>query len=218
MDPTLLGALKTVSKTLGMRPTITFVDDSETSPVMQTYLQRGFGVIGIGESMLNRIYNNTRYRDEILVGLLAHESAHVLQIQRNCQLAWNGGGLHRGSCFKNLRPENGSTIGIELMADFMAGWTMARAGILTTGEFEGFGKDLFERGDFYKNSRGHHGTPRNRLNFMASGYNFGKDGGELGYYEGEFIRDAGGDDLDFKSLETAYLASQAVVVARRNRL
>ncbi|TAT71065.1 hypothetical protein [Rhizobium ruizarguesonis] len=99
------------------------------------------------------------------------------------------------------------------MADFIAGWTLARLNKLTTDRFGGFVKELFERADFQRASLGHHGTPRDRITYMASGFAYGRGDGDLGYDE-NFLMEKAGADSDFTSVRSAFIASQATVIAR----
>lgn len=90
--------------------------------------------------------------------IIAHEMAHILQMKRNSA---QGG--------RNT----------ELQADFLAGWYFANMKELLKEEYDEFHIEksgllaFWSRGDYYFNSRSHHGTPKQRADAFAAGLNLG---------------------------------------------
>lgn len=92
-----------------------------------------------------------------MVGVLAHEFAHVLQY---------------------VRGNNLPTKLKELHADFLAGYYLGRKRLMS-GAVERFARALFEMGDFEFWNPNHHGTPQERVQAMSAGYIAGKSGASI---------------------------------------
>jgi len=211
-SPALKVALVQVSALIGIKPVVQLIDDSE-HPTMQAYISSDeqHGKVGVGIRFLSLVAENN-YHEEVLTGLLAHEFAHVMQIQSPCYVTMYPDEGPR-SCIA-YHSKDGRVESLELMADFIAGWTLARLNKLTTNQFGGFVEELFNKADFQRASLGHHGTPRDRITFMATGFAYGRGEGDLGYNENVLMEKA--DAVrDFTSVRSAFIASQATVIARR---
>jgi hypothetical protein len=79
-----------------------------------------------------------------------------------------------GEFFSNFQTLTGNRFPIELHADFMAGWVLARLNLLTTDSFEGFLKRIYSLGDYFYRENNHHGDPSQRISAAGAGYMFGK--------------------------------------------
>jgi hypothetical protein len=167
--------------------------------------------------MLQKIKGMGNFNKEVLAGLLAHEFGHVMQMTTKCYLNLyyqknRRALLASDSCFRNWSSSQGDVYPLELLADFMAGWTLARLALLTTESFNGFGRQLFRMGDDFTDTT-HHGRPRERLSAMANGFDFGRTGKVLGFYPNEYM-ERGKKKFDPKSVDSAFAAGQATLAAR----
>jgi hypothetical protein len=86
-----------------------------------------------------------------LVMIMAHEWGHILQFQRGVA-------------------EPGK--GMELSADFMAGWWLGMKAVWRVPmlDWATAARSLFGKGDYEFNSPRHHGTPSERVSLMTRGY------------------------------------------------
>ena len=98
-----------------------------------------------------------------LAGVMAHECAHILQLQTGCQL----GGKRR-----------------ELHAAFLAGYYLSCKGYFTQTNIAAFARSLFEKGDYNFWSESHHGTPHERVAAMIEGFSYGGRALPLAYSAG----------------------------------
>lgn len=109
-----------------------------------------FGSVLFGINLIRLTY--AFLGDTALIGILAHEYAHILQFST---------GFPR---FAGKIPE--------LHADFVAGWYLGRkqvAGTLNINMIQ-FAGSLWSLGDFAYNNPGHHGEPSERVWWMNSGW------------------------------------------------
>jgi hypothetical protein len=119
------------------------------------------GSVRLGKSLLlNEIVNANGYVS--VVGIMAHEFAHILQFK-----------LKHSFVGKQS----------ELQADFLAGWYLGKTKELSFEELEPFARSLFEKGDFEFWSTDHHGTPAERAEMMIQGFKYSNLKLEEAYYK-----------------------------------
>lgn len=113
-----------------------------------------FGLRLMNEELLTGMQAGGR-GDHVMVAIMAHEWAHILQFRRLPQ----------------MRPGKAP----ELMADALAGWYMAsRASSVYGGVDVGSSmRSFFNKGDLNFNSPHHHGTPPERANAFRQGLSMG---------------------------------------------
>jgi len=187
VDPALVHLAEKVSQALGIKAQLRMQDDSK-KPNAMAFMLEDQCVIAFGVELLKQTLQLPQFSAEVLLGYLAHEYSHVMQMQRKCFIDIVSGGGHtkfvEKDCFQSWRRIDGDQSMLELHADFMAGWTLGHLGMLTTDRFDGFSKTIFSIGDRVFD-KGHHGTPRERLGAMASGYEFSRTGEVAGFYASE---------------------------------
>jgi len=115
------------------------------------------GIVAYGYTMLLSKLWRSDQGGYAVVGVLAHEFAHVLQY---------------------VRGNNLPTKLKELHADFLAGYYLGRKQLMS-GAVERFARALFEMGDFDFWNPNHHGTPQERVQAMSAGYIAGKSGASI---------------------------------------
>lgn len=104
------------------------------------------GNIFFGVKMLSKFFN----QKAALLGILAHEYAHILQNEEECELT----GKYR-----------------ELHADLIAGYYLAAKGyVLGSDEVETYINVFNTLGDYEFNDPDHHGTPAQREKSAKKGY------------------------------------------------
>lgn len=146
---------KIASNAFGVAPGFLFLNDRENSNAFATpasYVQGTSGTVLYGVRLIHEEVASALMSGNALVGILAHEHAHILQFQRG------------------IRTPGAR---MELHADFMSGWYLAwkqAMGVPGT-EVRVLAQSLFSKGDMDFNSPQHHGTPEERVNAMANGYN-----------------------------------------------
>ena len=110
------------------------------------------GTILFGYNMLLKQLWMSNYKEYAVVGVMAHEFAHILQYSRNNDLP------------TKLK---------ELHADYLAGYYLGKEG-LSIAQVEVFARSLFELGDYNFWHPDHHGTPQERVQAMVAGFMTGK--------------------------------------------
>jgi hypothetical protein len=211
----LIRALQAVSKTMEIQPAAGFIGDI-SKPILQVDKIDGKrdGIVCINSAMLEKIQSTKIYSYEILVGLISHEFGHILQLRNNCFVDFSTHEISNRSCFGDLVLKGGKKQYLELHADFMSGWAMARLYLLTVDTFAGYTKQIFTQGEYLYDSNDHHGTPRERLNAMADGFWFGKTGSVLGYDANQYLEDAK-IKANESSSTSAFAVGQAVLAGRK---
>lgn len=109
------------------------------------------GIILLGYNMLNEELSKSNYKEYAIVGVIAHEFAHILQYEEEEDLP------------NKL---------LELHADFLAGYYLGKHGF-SEEEIEVFAQSLFEMGDYNFWDPDHHGTPEERVKAMVAGFMVG---------------------------------------------
>jgi len=115
------------------------------------------GIVAYGYTMLLSKLWRSDQGEYAVVGVLAHEFAHVLQFAEEIELS---GKLQ------------------ELHADFMAGYYLGIKRFLSDG-IANFANALFELGDYAFWDPDHHGTPQERVQAMLAGFIAGKSGASI---------------------------------------
>ncbi len=110
------------------------------------------GTILFGYNMLLSQLWKSNNRTYAVIGVMAHEFAHVLQF---------------------LKHNNLPTKLKELHADYLAGYYLGKED-LSRRDMEVFAQSLFEMGDYNFWSPDHHGTPQERVQAMIAGFMAGK--------------------------------------------
>ena len=119
------------------------------------------GSVRLGKTLLlNEIVNSNGYVS--VLGIMAHEFAHILQFKLNHSFAGKQS---------------------ELQADFLAGWYLGKTKELNFDDLEPFARSLFEKGDFEFWSTDHHGTPAERADMMIQGFQNSNFNLEEAYYK-----------------------------------
>lgn len=93
-----------------------------------------------------------------VAAILAHEWAHVLQFHRTAT-----------TLEPTVRP-------LELQADYLAGWYMARKNVSTIEDVKDLERDFNSFGDDRFTQRNHHGTPEERGEALRSGFALARSG------------------------------------------
>ncbi len=106
------------------------------------------GTVYLGYKLLTQEFSELNGHAAVN-GIMAHEYAHILQEKLSCNLE----GAQR-----------------ELHADFLAGYFMAKRGVYTSEEIAQFGYSMFRKGDEHVWDESHHGTPKQRLTSLTTGY------------------------------------------------
>lgn len=113
------------------------------------------GAVFIGTTLVKRYWDNFEFSIWVL---LAHEFAHIVQFKRNVPEAWQ----------------------MEPHADFMAGWSLAKAPARNPYSYYGDpdimrseALTMFSHGDLAFNDPDHHGDPELRARMVREGYALG---------------------------------------------
>lgn len=143
--------LNLVSTTFRLVPDFYFIDDSSGPNAFAT--TEGALLLGL-ELMRREIQEEMGPMGNYSVfTILAHEAGHLATFQR---------GLHRSLSGPQM----------EIAADFLAGWYMAkRSGTFPTDALQGI-RSLYRKGDYEFNNPNHHGTPDQRAGAFVSGTSY----------------------------------------------
>ena len=164
------------------RPSLAYLDDAQgknafATPRDVTGRGSSHGAVLMGvrlmRDLLNRPGAKTEYSNAwSIAAVLAHEWAHIAQFARG------------------VRTRDGRVVGMELMADAISGWYLAkklqllgrtlgpiRAQQIGVSDQTAAARAVYSMGDTNFTSRQHHGTHEQRLRAFAAGHNFGMQGG-----------------------------------------
>jgi hypothetical protein len=154
-SPTLDAKLSSESKTLNeifaVEVELYAYDDKNSqnayaSPVCE--ILNCDGSIRLGKSLLlDEIVVANGYLS--VIGIMAHEYAHIVQFQQKSKLT----GKYA-----------------ELQADFLAGWYLGKTKNISFNDLKPFANSLYFKGDFNFWSTQHHGTPEERAKAMVIGF------------------------------------------------
>lgn len=154
-----------------VNPTLLIIDDLQ-SP--NAFAYRGvtdpgfYGTIYLGINLLRDELFSMDKGNLAVVGIMAHEFAHILQWRNQSRL------------FGKYR---------ELHADFLAGYYLGVKNYIPYRDLCAFASSLFTKGDYNFWNPDHHGTPQERVDVMNIGYGFGQSGSEISkaYLKGDEI-------------------------------
>ena len=164
------------------RPSLAYLDDAQGKNAFATSRDvtgRGspHGAVLMGvhlmRDLLNRPGAKTEYSNAwSIAAVLAHEWAHIAQFARG------------------VRTRDGRVVGMELMADAISGWYLAKKLQLvgrTLGPIQvqrigasdqtAAARAVYSLGDTNFTSRNHHGTSEQRVGAFVAGHNMGMQGG-----------------------------------------
>lgn len=139
----------------GLRPDFACFDDSASPNAFATkeqLLGRGDGTVLFGTNLLRSEIGSPFY-DAAVVGIMAHEWAHILQLDQGI-----------------FSPGKSMELHADLMAGWYLGWKAARG---MRFNIDSFGRSLFAKGDYNFNHPTHHGTPNERIDAMHTGFQMG---------------------------------------------
>ena len=183
VDKAVRGEQKYLSGYTGnYRPSSAYLDDSQgknafATPQDVTSRSSPHGAVLMGTYLIRDLLNRPGTEDQLsnlwsVAVVLAHEWAHIAQFARG------------------VRTFDGRVVGMELMADAISGWFLAKK-LLFLGETLGpiqvqqIGADdqtaaaraVYSLGDTNFTSRQHHGTSEQRVGAFVAGHNMGMQGG-----------------------------------------
>ncbi len=175
LDSFIAGEANYLASYLRVWPQLAYFDEKSpdkanafASPPGAMGVTNNYGMVGIGLQLIKKIKTNFSslgvYSNYIVAAILAHEFAHITQIQSAMR------GQHFGITARGKKPE--------LHGDFVAGVYLASRhsdalafGIDLSKVVEGAFYDFMSKGDTYFTHPLHHGTPQERLNAVRAGFN-----------------------------------------------
>ena len=183
IDRGVLGEVKFLSGYIGnYRPSLAYLDDAQAknafaSPRDVTGQGNPHGAVLMGVYLIRDLMNRPGTRDQLsnlwsVAAVLAHEWAHIAQFARG------------------VRTRDGRVVGMELMADAISGWFLAKklqylgrtlgpiqVQQIGASDQTAAARAVYSMGDTNFTSRHHHGTNKQRLQAFAAGHNIGMQGG-----------------------------------------
>ena len=161
-DKALGRQLVRLSRTFGIRPGFAFVDDAphpNAAASPETRLPGTRGTVLFGLMLLKSLLDGGSGADVAVLGICAHEFAHIHQFQTGY-----GRDLSVGRSTGKL---------VELHADFLAGYFVGQLKLeRPTITLKFFGKKLYGMGSYNSSSPDFHGTPAERLSAAEAGAAF----------------------------------------------
>ena len=158
-------ALVRLVSTFGVSPGFAFFDDGNSPNAFaspDTLVGSGPGTVMMGMRLFAQMMAR-RDGGVTVIGICAHEFGHIHQM-------FNG---YRD----RLLELDATNKPIELHADFLAGYYMARRKAEHPGlDLTVLARVLHDGGDTEYTNQKHHGTPQERLNALSAGYKFGMEG------------------------------------------
>ena len=164
------------------RPSLAFLEDSQSKNAValsRDVTNRGspHGAVLIGVTLIRGLLNRPGARTEYsnawsVAAVMAHEWAHIAQFATG------------------VRTRDGRVVGLELMADAVSGWYLAKK-LQLIGQIFGpqkvqqigasdqtaAARAVYSLGDTNFTSQNHHGTHEQRLGAFVAGHNMGMQGG-----------------------------------------
>jgi hypothetical protein len=129
----------------GVRAVVRYIDD-QGAPNAYASPE---GVVYLGATLMNAELRDNKGGPTAIIGIEAHEFGHILQMSRGTHLVGKQ---------------------MELQADFMAGWYLARQFKTRKLNPWQFLYSVYDKGDFNFFDPQHHGTPQERADAMLAGY------------------------------------------------
>jgi hypothetical protein len=169
-DRALGRALVDVSEEFDVYPGFSFYDDYDDPNAMATsltLLETGQGTVLFGINLLHTQLDAHLDGDIAVLGICAHEFGHIVQ--------------YFSPYYVQLRKAHATVKLVELHADFLAGYFVARRRErFPDMRLQGLGAAWEAMGDVGYNDPQHHGRPGERLAAIEEGYFWGRDeGGEV---------------------------------------
>ena len=183
IDRGVRGEEKYLSAYIGnYHPSLAYLDDSQgknafATPRDMTGRGSPHGAVLLGIHMIRDLLTRPGAKDQLsnlwsLAAVLAHEWAHIAQFARG------------------VRTFDGRVVGMELMADAISGWFLAKK-LQFLGQTLGpikvqqigvsdqtaAARAVYSLGDTNFTSPQHHGTSEQRVRAFAAGHNIGMQGG-----------------------------------------
>jgi hypothetical protein len=115
------------------------------------------GSVFVDATLLKSEFEESKGSGMSIPAILGHEYAHAMQ-------------------YANSFPYEGKWA--ELHADYMAGWFIALRGIFRPQDPNRAWISISEKGDYNFFEKGHHGTPQERAEAFATGFNLLRSGGQ----------------------------------------
>ena len=146
-----------------VRPGFGFYDDGKPNAkaLPNNQFQHSHGTVLFGREMLN-IGMRGNYGDMFVMGICAHEFAHIVQYFTGYHDR-----LNRGQPTQKR---------VELHADFLSGYYIGlRDTHYLAGELVALGQTWATLGDSDYTNEGHHGTPEERLRAIEEGFKFARN-------------------------------------------
>lgn len=158
-DKALGRQLVRLSRTFGVRPGFAFVDDTpypNAAASRETRLPGTRGTVLFGLMLLKALMDGGHGADIAVLGICAHEFAHIHQFQT---------GYNR-----ELSVGTSTVKQTELHADFLAGYFVGQLKLeRPTITLKFFGKKLYGMGTYNASHPDFHGTPAERLSAAETG-------------------------------------------------
>jgi len=145
LDGDLRSEAARLNQMFRLRAKMHFIDDS-ASPNAYASPE---GVVYLGRTLMLKELTDEENGPSAIMGILAHEWAHIAQITHS-------GGL--------------PGVVAELHADYLAGYYLGRQKTKRRFDIKGFASSLFAKGDYQVFDPQHHGTPKQRVRAMLAGF------------------------------------------------
>lgn len=164
-DKFLGRALARLAQTFGERPTFAFYDDGEHPNANASPGDDGvpdtWGKVRFGRRLFGDLTNNFGDDGIAILGVLAHEFAHVAQYRRRVMSALAGKTVKRS----------------ELHADLVSGYYLGLRKLANSKlKLRAAGMALYSIGDYAYNDPQHHGTPEERVAASEYGFSLANEG------------------------------------------
>lgn len=165
LDRALGRALVHISQEFEIYPGFTFYDDQDAPNALAapfTLLQDTTGTVLFGVNLLHAQIDAHPDGDIAVLGICAHEFGHIVQFF--------------SPHYRQLRKAHRTVKLVELHADFLAGYFVARRRErFPDMRLQGLGEAWEAMGDIAYNDPKHHGTSQERLKAIERGYFWGRD-------------------------------------------
>lgn len=151
------------------RPAIRFYADPGSGAAWASAQRRQKFSPSIGLVMVGRTLIKNELKSELggtaVVGILAHEFAHIYQFEHGYYQRLLDASIYSGKKTHRLN---------ELHADFLAGWFLGGMDFAVgLKQQRAFVNSFFARGDFDQSNVQHHGSPAERLSALFVGFMYG---------------------------------------------
>jgi hypothetical protein len=169
LDRSLGVLLADLAAKFKVRPGFGYFDDRGSPNALalpESRLSASNGTVLFGREMMSTYLNNS-HGDMFIMGICAHEFAHIVQFFSGYYER-----LSKGQQTKKF---------VELHADFLSGYYIGLRKInYTSAELVSLGRTWESIGDSSYTDPQHHGTPEERLQAVENGYRFARERPEFG--------------------------------------